>query len=136
MTTTICGNCTHYARDSAWSGACSQDEQHRSPGMPCTIAKFEALPSMRESKPAGSYPQALLASGVSDINMQTGAFSPSPPVLVEVLAIVGQWAMVRWPPDESGQSVPFGMEHLLHLRREGEPFVVEAVRLDFGTSRQ
>jgi hypothetical protein len=139
MTPAICGNCTHYARTNAWSGSCSLDEQHRSPGMPCTISKFEPLPSMRESKPAGSYPQALLRSDISLGTYRDGAldFVPWPPQLVEVLSIVGEWAMVRWVPQPVETLPRWSFDSpSWHLDPPSTPFVVEAVRLDFGTSRQ
>lgn len=122
-TTTICGNCRHYERGNAWSGQCKADGHATSPGVPCPIGRFEPVASIAP-EPVGTFRTALLASDVLAGHFGSDgkiAWKKTPPVPVEVLAIVGKWAMVRWTSEHAA---------------DREPFVVETVRLDMGEPKQ
>ena len=121
-TTTICGNCRQYERGNAWSGQCKADGHATSPGVPCPIERFEPVASIAP-EPVGTFRTALLAS-----DMLTGSWGghalewvPSAPAPVEVMAVVGKWAMVRWTSEYVA---------------DRPPFVVETVRLDMGEQKQ
>ena len=122
-TTTICGNCRHYERGNAWSGQCKADGHATSPGVPCPIERFDPVASIAP-EPVGTFRTALLASDmltVRKVGESAWAWQPSPPSPVEVLAIVGKWAMVRWTSEHAA---------------DREPFVVETVRLGMGEQKQ
>jgi hypothetical protein len=135
MSTTICGNCRHYQRGNAWSGTCDVDSSATSPGAPCPISKFEPHASAPPELPYGQYPTALLPSNGGAINFGsegTAAFTRAPSTKVEVLSVVGAWAMVRRAEPIQAKSM---MSDHGAIARATKPFVVHTTELEYATGR-
>lgn len=131
----ICGNCKNYERGNAWSGTCLVGKHSTSPGTPCTIGRFETHPSIPAEAPQGAFRQARYITGVQAYDWPTNATTEWV-MRVEVMAIVGAWAMVRWvdaPEVQFSALDHMGYSSAFAARK---PFVVETVRLDFGDKSQ
>ena len=132
MSTTICGNCRHYNRGNAWSGTCGVDSSATSPGATCPISKFEPHASIPPDLPYGQYPTAMLPSNGGSFFGLDGQFTRHPPTPVEVLAVVGAWAMVR-------RAEPIQEKNILSdqgaIARLNKPFVVQTIELEYATGR-
>jgi hypothetical protein len=132
MSQEICGDCKHYNRLTPWAGTCAVDGHGTSPGVRCEIERFEPHGAMALDKPLGSYPKAMLRSELFTIEIGTGKRTPLPPTPVEVLAVVGLWAMVR-----NAEAPPSYQEWWMGARVDtSQPYVVQAVLLDYGSGEQ
>ena len=132
MSQDICGNCKSYERGNAWSGTCIVDRHATSPGVSCTIGRFDAHASIRQEPARGAFRQANYSNGSGTLDMASGKITEFV-TRVEVLAVVGAWAMVRRAEPMEPNGFMFD-ENL--ASRANKPFVAETMHLDFGDGVQ